>query len=109
MLAIGIINTTEPKKLSPAIIKDGIIFSYDFHNKVIRGEKLLKDSFVVFRLVEDQYAIAWWEENLDIAIKWSDKWSEGLSNDKPKYDLRSLKQIPSKSLMEWTKPKPDLR
>ena len=106
MIITGLIKTSTPNALSPAIIKDGIIYSYDFGLEVMVAKKNIHADFVVFKFVEEDYALAWWHQNMKIAREWVTGESKDAS---PKFDRESLKAIPSKIVPDWTKPQPDLR
>jgi hypothetical protein len=97
MIITGLIKTATPNVPSPAIIKDGVLYCYDFGNKVMRVTKDFKESFITFRFLDEGQALAWWHKNMDIAHKWSTGESKDAS---PEFDKELLKAFPVKTIPE---------
>jgi len=92
MIVTGLIKTGTPNVLSPAIIIDGVVYLFDLGNKVMRAEKVFKESFVIFRFLEEGEALAWWHKNMQIAYKWSINTEN--KGSCPEYDKELLKSFP---------------
>jgi len=109
MIVTGLIKTSMPNILSPALIKGKVLYYYDFSNNVMVASSDSSASFMSFRFVEEKYAMCWWHKNMEIASSWSKLSIKERKETKPEYDKESLKQIPSEIVMDWMKPEPDLR
>ncbi len=99
MIMVGLINLEQQQHQSPALIKDGALYYYDFNVETILATSQFSNiEFPISRFIEEEYALTWWSINVKIALAWSKEVTkrakEGTDNTDfppPKFDIESLK------------------